>query len=60
MSDGLWYESGFFWQVKLSKISRDSKMVHEGPYTCWHGLTQNVNNQKIVENGHFILGGGRS
>ena len=35
-------------------------MVHEGPYTCWHGMTQNENNQEGVETGHFILGGGRS
>ena len=66
MPNGSWYESGFFWiflsywQGKLSKISRDSKMVHEELYICWHGMNQKVNNEEGVETGHFILGGGRS
>ena len=32
-------------------------MVHEGPYTCWHGMTQNANNQEGVETGHLYSWG---
>ena len=58
---GSWYQFGYFtifltyWTGKMSKICRKSKMVHQGPYTSWHEMTQNINNEGSVWTGYLFM-----